>query len=179
MPPPSIPTGQPRTPTAISSSGFAQLPKIFLLVLVAAAGLRFLVQCYTQRKRRTTAPCSQVPEEKGSTPCQAAPEADLRPYHLSQSRDQVAPAFTPIYPWISPPQPLPGPYDPRFFPLPTIRRHSHDVSPEPSPEVETHTASYTRRVSTNSMPVRQSTLHGAVSITNNRTRRNQWVVTGG
>ena len=179
MPPSSIPTGHARIPTSASSSAYTRLPKILLLVLVVAVGLRFLVQCYAQRKKRTSMLPPRAPEEKDSKSCQEASEPDLRPHHRPQSKDQPTSAVKPIYPWISPPQPLPGPYDPRFFPLPTVRRHSHDLSPSPSPEAEAHTASYTRRVSTNSLPTRQSTLRGTVTVSNNGTRRNQWVVTGG
>lgn len=40
-----------------------------------------------------------------------------------------------VFPWISPPRPLPGPYDPRLLPPlpnPTIRRYSQGDSPPPT-----------------------------------------------
>lgn len=169
-------------PNSISSDGYTQWPKIFLLVLVVTTGIRMAVLHCARKKRRIAAASQHVQEEKDSTSCQAPSEKDLRQDGCPQSKDQPPPTFRPIYPWISAPQPLPGPYDPRFYPLPTIRRHSYDPSHGPSPEAEAHTISYTRRVSTNSLPTRHPTLHGKVTTTSNSTagwRRNQWVVSGG
>lgn len=146
------------------------LPSGFLLLIVLVSCVRCVVFYNTRRKRRRETRTSQGAREKHPTPVtSAAPMPNTSTYK-------------PVYPWTSPPQPLPGPYDPRLYPLPTIRRHSYH---EPSTAVpaETNTISYTRRVSTNSMPPRQTVLHGTVTTTTTKGspgwRRNQWVVGAG
>ncbi|KAF2705918.1 hypothetical protein K504DRAFT_448350 [Pleomassaria siparia CBS 279.74] len=185
MPPSSIPAGHSRISHSINPNGYdAQLPKILLLGLVFVTGVRLTVLYCTRRKRRTEAssPTAPASEEKDSTSCQAPPEKDMRRQDSClRSNDQPASTFTPLYPWISPPQPLPGPYHPHFYPLPapTIRLHSHDPSHVLFPETEAHMTSYTRRVSTYSIPAPNSTFHGTVTTVRDGPRRNMWTVTGG
>ncbi|KAF2252272.1 hypothetical protein BU26DRAFT_254494 [Trematosphaeria pertusa] len=176
-PPPSLPTGQSRISNSSASNGFgyAQLSKIFLLVLVVATGIRLAIINFMTRKRRIATSYQQI-QEKDPRACQAPREKDLRQARVPQSKDHPASTFKPVYPWTSPPQPLPGPYDPRLYPLPTVRRHSYDPSvlvPE-----QDSTISYTRRVSTNSIPPRQAEIHGTVTTSMKGWRRNQWVVSG-
>ncbi|KAF2466070.1 uncharacterized protein BDR25DRAFT_79177 [Lindgomyces ingoldianus] len=179
MPPPSVPTGPSRISGFPISNGYAQLPEIFLFVLVVASCIRCGVLYCTRRKRRVRKQCQQA-QEKNRTSYPIPPEKDSRRFQISSESFTTPPSFKPIYPWKTPPQPLPGPYDPRLYPLPTIRRHS---DPDPSPEsLDQTTISYSRRVSTNSMPARQYTLQGTITTANNGTsgwRRNQWVVSGG
>ena len=169
MPPPPPPlTGVSRLSDPSCSRSFVEalksyatstpsLPASVLLVLVLASCVRCaLLLC--SRKSKQTRSC-QAPAEKSQPPV----------------------TFKPIYPWISPPQPLPGPYEPRLYPHPTLRRHSYP-DPSPPPPPETSLISYTRRVSTNSIPARQTMLHGTVTTASNGAvgwRRNQWVVEAG
>ncbi|KAF2678525.1 hypothetical protein K458DRAFT_316821 [Lentithecium fluviatile CBS 122367] len=120
-------------------------------------------------------PTIQVKEKDIGT-CQAPLEKDLRQHAIQERKDQLRPTFKPIYPWTSPPQPLPGPYDPRLYPLPTIRRHSYD--PSVVAQEQDATISYERRVSTNSIPTQQAKLHGTVTTSTDGWRRNQWVISG-
>ena len=177
--PPHLPPGTSRTSNFLPSidlpqmvtrcsSTIASLPSIVLLLVVVGAFARFLLAY--QRKRRTI--CATMAEKEETLPTEKPPTPEPSPESSPE-------AFRPVYPWIAPPQPLPGPYDPRLYPLPTIRRHSY---PEPAQDesVETGRISYTRRVSAN--PTRQSTLNGVVMTGSNGTsgwRRNQWVVEGG
>ncbi|KAI4950600.1 hypothetical protein J4E91_004485, partial [Alternaria rosae] len=103
------------------------------------------------------------------------PSLDQQPNQYLQSlqKETLQPVLSPIYPWISPPQNLPGPYDAPYYPvpLPTIkteeslqdRNQSTTIKTEPPsadvPE-ELSTISYTRRVSPNSMPDQESLLEG-------------------
>jgi hypothetical protein len=164
------------------------LPRIFLLVLVAAACIRFAIAYYIRRKRRTET-LHHIEVEKDSSTCQDFPKKDTRPYQDPETGEQQrncvaelgccpAPTFKPIYPWISPPTPLPGPYDSRLYPLPTIRRHSY-ANPSKGLPLENESISYTRRVSTNSIPIRQASIQGTVTTSSHGWRRNQWVVSGG
>lgn len=169
MPPPPPPlTGVSRLSDPSSSRSFLEalknyatstplLPASVLLLLVLASFVRCAL-LLRLRKSKQTRSC-QAPAEKGPAPV----------------------IFKPIYPWISPPQPLPGPYEPRLYPHPTLRRHSYP-DPSPPPPPETSSISYTRRVSTNSIPTRQTVLHGTVTTASNGAvgwRRNQWVVEAG
>jgi hypothetical protein len=84
--------------------------------------------------------------------------------------------FEPMYPWTAPPQSLPGPYDPRLYPLPTIRRHTYNSTVEDPMDIPT--TNFTRRVSLNSMPSQQSTFRGTVIVSSKGWRRNQWIISG-
>jgi hypothetical protein len=122
------------------------------------------------------------------------PSLDQEPNQYLQSlkRETIYSSLIPIYPWIAPPQPLPGPYDAPYYPLPlpTIKsEESFDVKPNP-PDVklediaddipeELESISYTRRFSTNSTPDHESLLEGSVTISTNGWKRTQWTVTAG
>lgn len=179
MPPhPPVPAGQSRVSSSTSTSsayGYAQLSKLLLLVLLVATGIRLAIINFLTRRRRTVAHLPALIQEKDPKLCQAPSEKDLRQHRHVQSNDQP-PAFQPVYPWTSPPQPLPGPYDARLYPLPTIRRHSYD--PSVVVPAANSTISYTRRVSTNSIPTHTSTIHGTVTTSTKGWRRNQWVISG-
>jgi len=183
MPPhPSASTGQERTSglPQVSQYDYSRLFQAFLLVLVAVAGLRVAILRYSSGKRRTTLHRAKnsVPEEKElNSPCQGPSEQDLRPQRPPQSTDEQPLAFEPAYPWIAPPRPLPGPYDPSLYPLPTIRRHSYDRSSVETPK-DHASITYTRRVSMNNIPTHQSTVHGTMTTSRNGWRRNQWVAFG-
>lgn len=183
MPPPlTVPAGQSRissssSPSNGSSYGFGQLTKVFLLVLVFATGIRLAIIKFMTRKRRRVIPY-QVPslQEKDVQSCRKLSEEGPKQHEIPRCKDQQLPTSRPVYPWNSPPQTLPGPYDPRFYPLPTIRRHSYDpsvITPE-----ETSSVFYTRRVSTNSIPAQPRMLHGTVTTSKKGWRRNQWVISG-
>ncbi|KAI4652158.1 hypothetical protein J4E93_002355 [Alternaria ventricosa] len=138
-------------------------------------------------------------EEKSSTERQnyislSRPSLDQQPNQYLQSLQQetLQPVLSPIYPWISPPQNLPGPYDAPYYPvpLPTIkteeslqdRTQSTTIKTEPPSEdvpEELSTISYTRRVSPNSIPDKESLLEGTVTVSTKGWRRTQWTVTAG
>lgn len=169
MPPPPPPlTGVSRLSDPSSLRSFLEalksyaastpsLPASVLLVFVLASCVRCALLLRSRKSKQTRS-------------CQALAEKSPPPV-----------TFKPIYPWISPPQPLPGPYEPRLYPHPTLRRHSYPDPSPPSPP-ETSLISYTRRVSTNSIPARQTMLHGIVTTASDGAvgwRRNQWVVEAG
>lgn len=156
---------------------YAMLLKWFLLVLVVVIGLRQAVIEYSSRKRRTPNPgLAASVTEKCPFPCQGASQTYLRSNASTGSQDQQTVVFKPVYPWTSPPQPLPGPYDHRLYPPPTIRRNSYNPSVEQPKDFAA--TSYTRRVSLNSLPTQQSTLLGTVIVSSKGWRRNQWIISG-
>lgn len=157
---------------------FAVLSKFFLLALVVVIGLRLAIIRNSSRKRMiSTSETIADIKEKCPISCQKGSEQDLRQYASSGEQHQQTPVYKSVYPWTSPPQPLPGPYDPRLYPLPTIRRHSCDPSVPESKDVAA--PSYTRRVSLNSIPTQHSTLRGTVTISSKGWRRKQWTISGG
>ncbi|KAF2873609.1 hypothetical protein BDV95DRAFT_348511 [Massariosphaeria phaeospora] len=174
MPPKSLPTGLVRTSPS-TSNAYSPLSQIVLLVLVLGTAVRWAVFCFFRSKRRRGTQFEQL-KERNPGLCQI-PREKIDPCRPPRCNHQLPPTFRPIYPWIGPPQPLPGPYDPSLYPLPTLRRHS--CCPPAANPSENSTVPYTRRVSTNSMPGHPSILHGTVTTSSNGWRRKQWVVTGG
>ncbi|KAF2011318.1 hypothetical protein BU24DRAFT_278548 [Aaosphaeria arxii CBS 175.79] len=203
MPPPSIPTGQSRTTDQATSNRPTHLFKISLVVLALCVCLRLTSIFLAQRKSNSIVHRSPR-EEKDAKKCLPPPEKEvfakttnfqyfdkeqtLRPVSWNQpikehpfpiGQNSFPPTFRPVYPWTGPPKPLPGPYDPSLFPLPTVRRHSSvDAVEESSTPDCNNTIDYSRRVSTNSIPAYQSTLHGSITRSSRGWRRNQWVVSG-
>jgi hypothetical protein len=139
-------------------------------------------------------------EEKQPTPERAGskvfvwPSLDKEPNQYLQSlqKETLRPSLLPIYPWIAPPQPLPGPYDAPYYPLPlpTIKPEKSLNSETKSPIVkledtaddvpeELESVSYTRCVSTNSIPDHESLLEGSITVSTKGWRRTQWTVTAG
>lgn len=172
--PPYLPTGAPRLPhlslpPMVTTWSLPHLSFATILVsLVVLAGFIRCAAVYRSRRKRRAREISQTVSEK----------EEIQPY---VDNSPPIPEFTPVYPWIGPPRPLPGPYDPRLYPLPTIRRHSHPEPAQESPQ-ELNTVAYIRRVSTNDEAIRHTTVRGAVTTTTTVPpgwRRNHWVVEGG
>jgi hypothetical protein len=174
---PSVPAAQYRMSPITHGDGYSQLCKIFALVLLAATVIRLSIIRNTTR-RRSIPTSTTGSQEKDTKACEKPVEKSSREHAVPQGKErpQVQPAFTPLYPWLAPPQPLPGPYDPRLYPLPTVRRHSFDPSIR-APAQDT-TTSYSRRISTNDLPLQQAVLHGSVTTSTKGWRRNHWVVSG-
>lgn len=177
MPSPSIPTGGPHL-SNFPTPRPTQLWKILALALLVVTCVRWAALHYKRKKSRLSPPIRVVLSGNSES---WKSSRGLGSSHYRSETWQSPPSFIPAHPWTRLPQPLPGPYDPRLYPLPTLRRHSHPNSFPTVPE-ETHTISYTRRISTNSIPARQSTLCGTLTTKSNGStgwRRNQWVVEGG
>jgi len=198
MPPPHLRTDTSRNSILSTTFGYPQMVIrglttslsfhiVFVVLVLVVACVQFVRTYNDRRKRRKSCATMSVKSEKGETPpcVEELPRVKKEPTPEpapEPTREPTPETFRPVYPWIAPPQPLPGPYDPRLYPLPTLRRHSHAASTPGEESVETGRISYTRRVSTNTMPPRHSTVNGTVSIGTNGTagwRRNQWVVEGG
>ncbi|KAH7377801.1 hypothetical protein BKA66DRAFT_150941 [Pyrenochaeta sp. MPI-SDFR-AT-0127] len=182
MPPHIRSTTSPQIETWALSDSADYLFKFVLLFSVFAAAVRSIFICSTRRKRRMIK--ADSPQEKESIPDRPSLEKEPNEYLQSLKQETLQPTLGPIYPWIAPPQPLPGPYDAPYYPLPlpTIRRHSqdssaHDASPE-KPE-EASTISYTRRVSTNSIPEHETIIQGSTTVSTTGWRRTQWTVAAG
>jgi len=172
---PSVPAGQYHISSTSHAFGYSQLCKIFLLVVVAVTGIRLAIVRLTTR-RSSLSVLAIRSQQKEIEPHQARPGKELSQDKILECKDQQQPPFKPIYPWLSPPQVLPGPYDPRLYPLPTIRRHSYGPSAYVPEQVST--ISYSRRISTTDLPSHQAILHGSVYTSTKGWRRKHWVVSG-
>ncbi|KAF1352929.1 hypothetical protein EJ07DRAFT_183110 [Lizonia empirigonia] len=111
--------------------------------------------------------------------CQKHWESDHKEHLDSLQQEILQHTEEPIHPWILPPERLPGPYDPMYYPLPppTIRPTSTDSSPA-KPETR-NSAPYTRLVPTTGSPPNERTLHGTMTTSTKGWRRTHWNVTGG
>lgn len=175
MPPPPSQTKFPLFSNITTSSfDFKSVSQFCLLVLVVAACIRLAVLRSTQRKNIAREP-HQYLKEKENRPCQESTEKESPSPEPGDLNGHDTSTYKCVYPWITPPYPLAGPYD---YPPPSLRRYS-SVDPSSTTSAETNTINYTRRVSTNSIPVRQSTIHGAVTTSQDGWRRNLWTVSGG
>lgn len=173
------PTRAAKTVTS-SRDVYTNFPKVFILALAVVIALWIaIVRHLSKRKKVSTRDFTATPPEKHSDSHQKILEKDLRHCGSFGGQDDKNATSFPLYPWTSPPQLLPGPYDPRLYPLPTLRRHSYDPSAENiHASKKSAEVSYTRRVSLNGIPKQQSTLHGTVVISSKGWRRNQWIVSG-
>ena len=114
------------------------VPDTLLPISVVAAVALVIAFLFSARKRRMTGPSpspEQGPiEDKKSllTPPLLADEPNQYLHSLKEETHQQD--LVPIYPWIAPPQRLPGPYDAPYYPLPipTIRKYPLDLSTESS-----------------------------------------------
>lgn len=139
-----------------------------------------------ETQSETASPQSPKDEDNHSLKSSTHPKSPKEAY--IKIEDQEPTTLQPIYPWIMPPQPLPGPYD---LPLPTLRRHcpsepskspsSIDTKPATpeAEEEEAHMQPYTRHVSTTTSPPRSWVYSGTITTSTSGWRRNQWVVSGG
>lgn len=142
----------------------------------------------------TTAPSPRIKQEQPQYVPATNPSFPIYPnsYLDSLRQETLQPAFIPIYPWISAPKPLPGPYDAPYYPLPlpTLQPEAraqtateiHDSAiktEEVDREEELETASYTRHVPPHSTQDSEAVLQGAVIVSSKGWRRTQWTVVTG
>ncbi|KAF2279974.1 uncharacterized protein EI97DRAFT_106511 [Westerdykella ornata] len=183
MPPPPSETGVTRISyfpiSAIRNGRWAELFLITVVITLCLSLIKYNVS-KKRRKRQTDTEQFEVKDIFRIT--HSGKQKELSHPHTRLLQEQPPPPplpFTPIYPWLTPPQPLPIPHGAETFPLPTLRRHSSAQTSQHQPTSESRIVSYTRRVSTNSIPARTSVLHGTVTTSQKGWRRRQWVVTGG
>ncbi|CAI6340999.1 unnamed protein product [Periconia digitata] len=198
LPLPSVPAENTRTTTAsvfgnTYGGGYGPLFKIFLLVLVVVTGLRLAVTRFSTREHEGQHRSrNKIKRKETTNPYTSFDPCRKHARHKLASESTTSTAEESVYPWIAPPQPLPGPYDPPFYPLPTLRRHSYDptVTKEKTPHAEAAemtASSYTRRVSATNIPrsgaqtsqtAARVVVRGTVTNSSKGWRRNQWVVGG-
>ena len=162
--------------------------QIFLVFLISATVAWIVVAYTSQRKSRMINANVDVPEKPVTKPmlerndsamCQNQWESNHNNYLNSLKQEISQQTEKPIYPWISPPQALPGPYDPMYYPLPapSFRRKSSGSLPA---NVEgRQSTSYTRLVPKSDTLLGEAVLYGTMTTSTNGWRRTHWNVTGG
>jgi hypothetical protein len=125
-------------------------------------------------------------------PHQSSLELHQNEYLESLKQETLEPSLLPIYPWLAPPQRLPGPYDAPYYPLPlpTIavektfgdETQSKNIKLESTsdnrPE-ELETIVYSRRLPTPNNRESDYLREGVVTVSTKGWRRTQWTVNAG
>lgn len=182
MPPllvPLVPANHSRTATSLfaftrSNRECGQLFSIVFIALVVITGLWLIIAGVWRGDSRRRVGREDWPYQTSSP--KRNPAGHDR-FWKGKDQHPVTGEIVP-YPWTAPPQPLPGPYDVRFYPLPTLRRHSYDPTAIMRSMQKDRTASYTRRVSAAHIPKETRMVHGTVTTSTEGWRRNQWFVSG-
>lgn len=172
----------------ISNSEHIRLIQIFLVVLATATIVWLVVSYVSQRQIRTIDANAEVLEKPSTKPllerqdsatCQNQWEHDHKSYLNSLKQEILEHTEKPIFPWVSPPQALPGPYDPTYYPLPAPS-FRYKTSGSLAANIEgRHSASYTRHVRKSGTPLGGPVLYGTMTHSTNGWRRSHWNVTGG
>jgi hypothetical protein len=188
MPPLSVYSELHRAEKFALSFNYGQLLEASAMVLIAATVLWFLVALLSRKKSRKIGAGSDVSrkphskpflERKDSAICQKHWEINHAD-HLSSLKQEIHQhTETPIYPWILPPQTLPGPYDPMYFPLPAPTIQAESSGPSQAKCEGRHSTSYTRLVPNIGTPPGEAILYGTITTSTNGWRRTHWNVTGG
>jgi hypothetical protein len=178
---------------------------VLVISAVAITVTSYAVLSLRRRRRRTTMdlenfrkekePISKISHIRNDSTLSQPEDPNRRLLAIQEELSQSS--ARPVYPWIAPPTPLPGPYDAPYYPLPlpSIRAltdnstattskpsiMTEDVSSETNetPE-ETHITSYTRQLSPDTAPEQTPpTIYGTTTISNHGWRRTQWTVSKG
>ncbi|KAH6641984.1 hypothetical protein C7974DRAFT_93188 [Boeremia exigua] len=170
----------------VSKSKESRLLQLVVLttVVVASCAVAYLLQ----KKSRNVGTKVDSPEKPFSKPtlerqdsamCQNQWESDHNSRLYSLKQEILEKTEKPVHPWISPPQALPGPYDPMYYPLPAPS-HRCESSGTPVTTVEgRHSTSYTSLVPKSGTPQGEAVLYGTMTTSTNGWRRSHWNVTGG
>ncbi|UPX14738.1 uncharacterized protein EKO05_0005212 [Ascochyta rabiei] len=173
----------------VSNFEYDRLIEVSVVILVAATIIWFAVAWISRRGSRTVEAGPDAPEKSLDRPLVVRQDSAIccqkhwESYHNdrlnSLQQEILQHTKKPIHPWILPPQKLPGPYDPMYYPLPppTIR----PVSPRPPREKSEgrHSTSYTRLVPATGAPPEKLNLYGTMTMSTKGWRRTHWNVTGG
>jgi hypothetical protein len=173
---------------SITNSKLGRLFQVSLVVLVTAALAWVVVTYVSQRKSRSINALVEVPEKpvtrrllkrQDSAMCQGQWETDHNDRLNSLKQEIFQHTEKPIYPWILPPQTLPGPYDPMYYPLPAPSHRSKSSGSLAANVEGRHSTSYTRPVPKAGTPPGESVLYGTMTTSTNGWRRTHWNVTAG
>lgn len=161
----------------------SQLLQALAAVLVTGTVIWRVAAYVSRRRNGSMEETANVPEKTVLTPSlQRKDSATIQDHetdhnnHLSSLKQEILQhTEKPIYPWVAPPQKLPGPYDPMYFPLPAPTMRMESFNPPPGIEGR-HAISYTRLAGTEPTAAK---LYGTMTTSTKGWRRTHWNVTGG
>ncbi|KAJ4984376.1 hypothetical protein SVAN01_10149 [Stagonosporopsis vannaccii] len=172
----------------VSNSKQSRKLWIIVVVLITATITWTVIAYILQRKSQSHSanivglekPAPQrTLERHDSAISQNQTETDHNIYLSSLQQEILSQTEKPIYPWVLPPQALPGPYDPMYYPLPAPSIRYKTVSSSPASIEGRHSISYTRFVPKAGTPFGEAVLYGTMTKSTNGWRRSHWNVTGG
>jgi hypothetical protein len=172
----------------LSHPTYNRLLQISLVVLAAAIIAWIVVTHVSQRQNRNIDASADVPEKpltkpllerQDSATCQNQWEHDHKNYLNSLKQEILEHTEKPIFPWVSPPQVLPGPYDPMYYPLPAPLFRCKTSGSLAANVEGRHSVSYTLHVPKSGIPLGEAVLYGTMTSSTNGWRRSHWNVTGG
>jgi hypothetical protein len=172
----------------LSSSTQNRFFQVFLVILASTTVAWIVVTCISQRRGRTVNASTDVSEKPVTKPllerqdsatCQNQWEHDHKNHLNSLKQEILEHTEKPIFPWVSPPQALPGPYDPMYYPLPAPSFRCKTSGSLAANIEGRHSASFTRLVPKSGTPIGEAVLYGTMTTSTNGWRRSHWNVTGG
>ncbi|KAF3042897.1 hypothetical protein E8E12_005134 [Didymella heteroderae] len=176
------------TRQVVSNAKHSRLLQIFLIVFVTATIAWIVLTYVSQRQSRDVDTSADVSEKHTTKPllerqdsatCQNQWEHDHKNYLNSLKQEILEHTEKPIFPWVSPPQVLPGPYDPMYYPLPAPSFRCKTSGSLAANVEGRHSASYTHHVPKSGTPLGEAVLYGTMTTSTNGWRRSHWNVTGG
>ncbi|KAF9700201.1 hypothetical protein EKO04_001742 [Ascochyta lentis] len=178
-----------RAKNLLSNFENGQFIEVSLVVLAAAAVIWLAVGYVSRRKSRTIEAAAELPEKLLDKPslerqdsamcCQKHWEIDHNNRLNSLKQEILQHTEKPVHPWVLPPQQLPGPYDPMYYPLPPPTIRPMSTGPPKAKSEGRHSTSYTRLVPTTGTPSNGLNLYGTMTTSTKGWRRTHWNVTGG
>lgn len=172
----------------VSTSTQSRFLQIVAVVLVTASITWAVVAYISQRKSRTSDSNIDTLEESitkrtlerhDSGTYQDQWGIDHSTYLRSLQQEIQQKTEKPIYPWISPPQALPGPYDPMYYPLPAPSVRPKPLHSAPTGVEGRYSTSHTRLVPRAGTSFGEAVLYGTMTTSTKGWRRSHWNVTGG
>lgn len=162
--------------------------KVSIAVLATAVAACIVLTYVLHRQSRTidaSVDVSEKPtikpllERQDSATCQNQWESDHKNHLKSLKQEIFEHTEKPIFPWVSPPQALPGPYDPIYYPLPPPSSRCETSGSLMASTEGRHSASYTQLVPKSSTSLGETVLYGTVTTSTNGWRRSHWNAFGG
>ncbi len=162
--------------------------QMILIILIAATVAWAVITFTSQRKSRIIHASVDIQEKLTTKPFLQRHDSAMSPnglesYHnnyLNSLKEEILQQTEkPIYPWITPPQTLPGPYDPMYYPLPAPSHQYEPVGSHPANLEGRHSTSYTYLVPKAGVPQSGVVLYGTLTTSTNGWRRLHWNVNGG
>ena len=172
----------------VSDSKAGRLFQASLVLLVTASIAWSVIAYVSQKKNQPVDGGTDVPEKPVARPSlerqdSAMCQTQWETYHnerLNSLKQEILEhTEKPVHPWILPPQTLPGPYDPMYYPLPAPSLRFQTSGSLAANAEGRQSTSYTQLVSKTGISSGEAVLYGTMTTSTNGWRRSHWNVTAG